>query len=64
MLPTLSKGAIMLSFMGKARFFPSLVLIVSFFSVSAFAARPLTTDDAYTVATGTFQLETGHVVYL
>ncbi len=60
MYPTLPKGAINLSSMGKGRFLPSLlVLIVPFFSGSAFAARPLTTDDAYTVTTGTFQLETG-----
>jgi hypothetical protein len=40
-------------------FFLSLVLIVFFFSVSAFAARPLTTDDTCTVAKGKVQLETG-----
>ena len=38
---------------------PSLVLIVSFFPVSAFAARPLTTDDTCTVAKGKVQVETG-----
>jgi cobalt/nickel transport protein len=39
----------------------ALFLIILFFSLSspAFALRPLTTDDAYTVGRGTFQLEAG-----
>ena len=35
---------------------PSLLFL---FSSPAFAARPLTTDDAYTVEKGKFQLEAG-----
>jgi cobalt/nickel transport protein len=39
----------------------ALFLMILFFSLSspAFALRPLTTDDAYTVEKGTFQLEAG-----
>ena len=36
-----------------------LSLFLLFFTSSTFAARPLTTDDAYTVEKGKFQLETG-----
>jgi cobalt/nickel transport protein len=36
-----------------------VVWIIPFFSSAVFAARPLTTDDAYTVEKGKFQVETG-----
>ena len=43
----------------KALLFMFFFALISFSSVQAYAARPLTTDDAWTVEKGEFQLEAG-----
>lgn len=43
----------------KALLLIDLIICTFLFSTVAFAARPLTTDDAYTVEKGKFQVETG-----
>jgi hypothetical protein len=61
-MPSLDTGKLTLSYQTKKPFFyillvlPSLLLFCAF---PAFAARPLTTEDTWTVEKGTFQLEAG-----
>ena len=52
-------GKMIRHFPMKETFLCMFILLALFFSSSAFAARPLTTDDAGTVERGKFQLEVG-----